>query len=150
MSKATLTHPTWSQIEKGTTSLCLKVADNFTWRPTIIFGLARGGLVPAVIMSHMLDVKMLPISYSSKKGKGEYKQYDNSLPMFDQTRNILLVDDICDTGYTMREVHDHYVGQGHSVVTAALYYKEGAAITPDHVWQKIPHDADWIEFPWEM
>jgi len=148
--KATLVHPSWTQVEKGAASLCLKTKSPLYPPVHLILGLARGGLVPAVIMSHMLGVKMVPVAYSSKVGKGEYKRYDNALPEVPPQSFLLIVDDICDTGYTMREVYDHYVGQGHTVTTAALYHKEGAAITPDHIWQSIPKDSDWIEFPWEM
>jgi hypoxanthine phosphoribosyltransferase len=149
MSKATLVHPSWNQIEKGTSFLSLKVAQGAgNFKPKAIIGLARGGLVPAVIMSHLLDVKMFPVSYSSKKG--EYKGHENILPEFPITWDILIVDDICDTGYTMKEVDKFYCLNGNVVRTAALYHKEGAVITPDYIWQSIPKDANWIEFPWEL
>lgn len=150
MSKATLAHPSWYQIDKGAAYLSLKVTQDDHFKPKAIIGLARGGLVPAVIMSHLLQVKMFPISYSSKQGNGEYKEYENVLPTFPITWDLLIVDDICDTGYTMREVDHVYRDSGHVVRTATLYYKDGAVITPDYVWQSIPKDANWIEFPWEL
>lgn len=150
MSKASLVHPSWYQIDKGTAFLSLQVLKDDHFHPKAIIGLARGGLVPAVIMSHLLEIKMFPVSYSSKKGNGEYKAYENVLPAFPVTWDILIVDDICDTGYTMREVNDFYREAGHVTKTATLYHKEGAVITPNFVWQSIPKDANWIEFPWEL
>lgn len=149
MSKANLVHPSWYQVDKGAAYLSLKVAQD-DFHPMAIIGLARGGLVPAVIMSHLLQVKMFPVSYSSKKGNGEYKEYENRLPTFPITWDLLIVDDICDTGYTMREVAHTYKESGHNVRTAVLYYKEGSVFLPDFIWQSLPLDANWIEFPWEL
>lgn len=154
MSKAVLTHPSWSQIEKGAYVLSMQLAQKFViphpCGPTIIVGLARGGLVPAIIMSHILGMQMFSVSYSSKRGKGEYKLYDNILPVFPESWNLVFVDDLTDTGYTMKEISDTYEDRGHVVRTATLFHKEGAAITPDFVWQTIPSDAPWIVFPWEV
>lgn len=150
MSKATLVHPSWTQIEKGAASLALQVAQRPGFVPRVIIGLARGGLVPAVIISHLLKIKMFPVSYSSKKGNGEYKEYENKLPEFPMTWDILIVDDICDTGYTMAEVSKFYASNGHNVRMAALYHKDGAIVRPDFVWQSINENSDWIEFPWEF
>lgn len=146
--KPTLTHPSWGQIDKACALLANKVLkDGF--EPNIIIGLARGGLVPAVIISHILEVKMFPISYSSKIGNGEYKEYENDLPLI-RTKNILLIDEISDSGNTLKETVDHYKLCQHEVRSAVLYHKKGSIITPDYVWQTIPQDSVWIIFPWEL
>lgn len=145
--KPILTHPSYHDIEKGCAILATRIIYNLE-TPDIIVGLARGGLVPAVILSHILGVKMIPVSYSSKKGEGEYKQYENTLPIIPH-KYLLIMDDIVDSGFTMREVAQHYEDQGHDVNVASLYYKEGAAIAPMFFWQDIPKDSPWIIFPWE-
>ena len=147
--KPVLAHPSWGQIDKACALLAHQVIKNPNGAPQVIVGLARGGLVPAVILSHILDVKVFPVSYSSKKGEGEYKQYENTLPLI-PFKTILLVDDIIDSGFTMKEVYDHYYAQGHNVDIACLYWKEGAAIDPEYYWQDIPRDSSWIIFPWEI
>ena len=60
------------------------------------------------------------------------------------------VDDIADSGHTLKEVADSYLERGCIVTTAVLYSKEGSVIEPDIVWQSIPIDAPWIIFPWEL
>ena len=83
---------------------------------------------------------------------------DNELIPGDNTKaqhapsgsHILIVDDIADSGHTLKEVAESYLQHGCIVTTAVLYSKEGSAITPDIVWQSIPHDAPWIIFPWEL
>jgi hypoxanthine phosphoribosyltransferase len=124
-----------------------------------IVGLSRGGLFPAVVMSHHMKVPMTAIEYSSKKGKGEYKEYDNehvfsSLKSFQSTpdERILVVDDICDSGHTLKEVVQRLnTIKNHPVVSYAIYFKhrEEQVFTPDFFSYKIPEDSPWIIFPWE-
>ena len=125
-----------------------------------VVGLTRGGLIPAAILSHLMgDIPMIPVSYSSKNGKGDDKAHNNVLPEigkykgFGMSRSdILIVDDICDSGKTLHEVYSHYVMLGHQVFTAVLYYKEipNGPIVPNVYWEKIPEDAGWVHFPWEI
>lgn len=145
--KPVLTHPSYNDIEKGCALLATQILRSNT-EPDIIIGLARGGLIPSVILSHIMNVKMIPVSYSSKKGQGEYKAYENILPLIPH-KKILLVDDIIDSGFTMKEVYEHYITQGHDVRIASLYWKSGAAIEPHFYWQALKIDDPWIIFSWE-
>jgi len=150
MSQSVLTHPTWVDIQKSVGYISAKMM-RMGGHPRHIIGLCRGGLIPAVMMSHMTEIPVIPISYSSKEGEGENQSYENCLPgLGDVDSQILIIDDICDSGKTMDEVASEYMNRGHKVITAALYYKEGAVWCPDFYWQKIPADSPWILFPWEM
>jgi len=98
--------------------LCEKI---ITEQPNIdsVFGLKRGGLIPAVMISHKLG---LPWS-------------DVMLP------NTLVVDDICDTGITLKNT----VG----VYTAVLHYKPHTSCYKPNIYAQ-KHDGDeWIIYPWE-
>jgi len=121
------------------------------FNPDMVIGLIRGGLLPAVIVSHVLnDTKMEAIDYSSGDGNGDNRNcHTNKIPKFDIEKRILIVDDICDTGRSMREVTKEYRDRGHEVLTFALYYKESSVFKPDFVWQTIPEDSPWIIFPFE-
>ncbi len=113
-----------------------------------VVGLARGGLLPAVILSHMLKVPMISAHYSSKTGAGDNRDHSNDLPMIDNKR-ILLVDDICDSGNTLNEVYDIYKLLNCEVTSVVLFCKEENWSIPDFfVWQ-IPVGFGWIHFPWE-
>lgn len=147
--KPVLTHPSWYQIDKGCALLANQIIRT-DYKPDVIVGLARGGLIPAVILSHILCIKMFPVSYSSKAGNGEYKEYDNTLPDL-PFKKLLIVDDIADTGNTLKEVVQHYTNKGHEIQSAVLYYKAGASIIrPSYFWQEIPANSDWIIFPFEV
>lgn len=84
------------------------------WKPDYIVGLTRGGLIPAVMISHYLNVPMLSLNVSLRDS-GEatsdltmaedafgYNEGNSGGSKFDTNRvkNILIVDDINDTGAT--------------------------------------------------
>lgn len=129
---------------------CTKIAQRLNQKPSVIIGLTRGGLVPAVVLSHMMSVPMIAVSYSSMKGRGEFKGYDGTLPTKDiPGKNILIVDDICDSGHTLLEISKYYTDLGHDVQTATLFYKQGAVTRPTYHCQDLPFDGGWVTFPWE-
>ena len=108
----------WADIEELVDKLCQRIQQQL---PEIdsIHGLSRGGLIPAVMVSHKLD---LPWS-------------NVMLP------NTLVIDDICDSGKTL----DNCVG----VFTAVLHQKpETSCFTPD-VWAELHLGNEWIIYPWE-
>lgn len=108
----------WAEIDRLVGVLAGKV---LTELPNIdsIHGIPRGGLIPAVLLAHKLD---LPWS-------------DVMLP------NTLVVDDICDSGKTIRDS----VG----VHTATLYTKLSAVAQPTISAMTLINESQWIVFPWE-
>lgn len=158
--KPILANPSWHDIEKGTALIAQQILRkqlDIEW----IVGLTRGGLVPAVIMSQMLSLPMMPVNYSSKTGAGDNKNHNNSLPdilgkfesgtgRLPASPNLLIIDDICDSGKTLDEVTKVYKKRNHKVWTAALYWKSSAIHTPDLTYHAIPENSPWIIFPWEV
>jgi len=117
-----------------------------------IVGVARGGLIPAIILSHKLGLPLTCADYSSKAGAGDDKRGEEILPDLPYGSSILIVDDIADTGKTLEEIEDVYILRGHKVFTAALYYKKWDVephFTPTFYAKEIPEDAPWVVFPWE-
>lgn len=149
-SECVKTHPTYREIHDA----CIELRYNnwlMQFKPDMIIGLIRGGMIPSVIISHALnDTKMEAIDYASGDGKGDNRAtHTNKIPKFNSANKLLIVDDICDTGNSMQEVVAEYKNQGHEVLTFALYYKESSIFKPDFVWQTIPEDSPWIIFPFE-
>jgi len=117
----------------------------------LVVGISRGGLIPGVIISHLLQLPLEVVCYSSKDGAGDNKNHENQLPVLTASP-MLIIDDISDTGKTLMEVRDYYTKHNVSVYTAALYYKVNPTpelFVPDFRWRRIPHDAGWVTFPWE-
>ena len=94
-----------------------------------VAGIPRGGLIPAVMISHAFNIPY--ISYSSAKG----------LSKFDRKRT-LVIDDICDSGLTLADAEKF------DFVTAALVTRKGSKTTPDITGGLADHD-NWFVFPWE-
>lgn len=150
--KQVLAYPSWEQLQLGCAALASQASAHAPFEA--IIGLSRGGLVPGVIMSHMMNIPLISVDYSSTAGKGDNRDKTNVLPdLPEDVGHVLVVDDISDSGLTLCEVFDYYmrrVGDRISMDSATLYYKEGSSHVPDFVWQTIPKDAPWIIFPWEM
>tara|TARA_R110000824_G_scaffold30658_1_gene100595 strand:- start:137 stop:532 length:396 start_codon:yes stop_codon:yes gene_type:complete len=86
-----------------------------------IYGIPRGGLIPAVLLSHKMGIPLTNYAY---------------------TKNSLIVDDICDSGKTLSEMLAPNP-------TAVLHYKSHTSTsTPDFYASKFGSD-DWIVYPWE-
>jgi len=95
-----------------------------------VSGIPRGGLIPAVMMSHAFNMKY--ISYSSAK----------LLPkeLRDKT---LVVDDIADTGHTLKEAVEL------GFITATLCMRVGSKTAPRYYGEFVSNDS-WLVFPWEQ
>lgn len=145
--------PSYSEIHEATVSMCKAVADAGK-TPERIVGMSRGGLIPAIVASHFFKVPLTIAQYSSKKGKGDDKNHTNTVPFIYDVEHggpILVVDDICDSGLTMKEVVNEYEKVlGFDVTSMCLYYKKGAVFVPDMFWVELAENAPFIDFPWEI
>ena len=111
-------HISWSEIDYLTDRIAKHVVNNF---PEIdsVYGIARGGLIPATMLSHKLD-----IPYSSQL-----------------SINTLIVDDICDSGVTLKKWKDYK--------TAVLFHKPHTACMAPTIYGSIHTGNEWIIYPWE-
>jgi hypothetical protein len=143
------THPDWNELEEGCIQFANELTDSFIQIDAVV-GLTRGGLVNAVIFSHQLgDAPVIPVDYSSKMGAGDnISAHSNDVPQI-RGHNLLIVDDIADSGHTMAELDHLLRSRGHTVLTYVSYWKEGSALTPTGYQYKIPANAPWIVMPWE-
>jgi xanthine phosphoribosyltransferase len=80
-------------------SICREITTD-TWKPDYIVGLTRGGLLPAVMISHYLNVPMQSLDVSLRDGGECVSNLGMAEDAFDG-KNILVVDDINDQGSTL-------------------------------------------------
>ena len=114
----------WDEIENAIESLAHQILKSGKQIGSIN-GLARGGLIPAVILSHRLEIPFM--------------NEDN-----DTEGHILIIDDICDTGNTLEYYTKHQY-----ILTATIHYKQTAIVKPDFYYSLTPQDK-WIVYPWEQ
>ena len=115
-----------------------------TYKPTHIVGIARGGLVPAVMLSHRLNLPMETLGVSFRDNKATH--HTKFKPIKDA--RYLIVDDINDSGTTFKVVTDIFKNRRLQHRTAALINKEKSDFDVDFYGEMFYHD-DWITFPWE-
>ena len=125
-------------------------------RITHVIGLARGGLIPATIISYELDVPLLSYAISSyddttKADKFKVQQvvhFDDLKSLSETDPHVLVVDDICDTGDTMHYIRNTATLAGIKSKYATLFTKKKHRKFLDHYGVVISKNT-WIEFPWE-
>ena len=154
------------------------------WRPDYIVGLTRGGLVPAVYMSHMLDIPMETLKVALRDGEGgesncwmaedafgylsaseipRPKDEPTSDPKL--RKNILILDDINDTGATLDWRINDWQGinlpndtawadiWGNNVRFAVLFdnlsSKFSRCVDYHAVTINKAEEDVWIVYPWE-
>jgi len=125
-----------------------------TFKPDLIIGLARGGLVPAVCLSHKLKVEMESVNWPREENlRDECYHVGDYLA---EGRQILLVDDILDTGLSIQSFLAHLQkGQVEDIKlenlrVATLIRYNDCEFKGDFVPLTIDRNVyDWVTFPWE-
>ena len=126
---------------------------------TVIAGISRSGLVPAVMLSHALGIRDFAV-LDLRRTVSDAVHSQKRPPLLCDAMNlgalanrrVLLVDDIVGAGATLVAARALLEGLASQVVTAALVYNrandpEGrAAAALDH-HACLVHG--WVEFPWE-
>ena len=143
--------PTWNQLYK----LLLKQARiicSSGFKPDVIVGVSRGGLVPARVLSDLLgNQNIANVKVECYVGIEESKKVPRltqSLSADVQGKKVLVVDEVADWGKSLRLVTGHVVERGASEVkTATLYYKPRSTFKPDFYGKET---NCWVVFPWEI
>lgn len=94
-----------------------------------VYGLPRGGLVFATMLSYRLNIPML------------------SAP----ADNCLIVDDICDSGESLCHYINNTSGTDRHNYTISTMYINSACTLSQHIkyHYDIKSDDTWVVFPWE-
>jgi hypoxanthine phosphoribosyltransferase len=141
---------TWADYGTAVRELAQEVADS-GFRPDLILAIARGGLFPAGSLGYALAVKNLYVmNLEFYSGVDERLDVPVMLPpyldKFDLTdARILVVDDVADTGHTLKAVFEFCQEVVAESRTAVLYEKPHSLVKCDFVWKRT---SQWINFPW--
>lgn len=140
----------WPQLGEASRHLAEEIHAG-GYDPTIILGIARGGLLPAAALGYSLGVKnTFTLSVEFYTGENERLEVPLMLPPVPELvhladERVLIVDDVNDTGATLQAVERFCAGRVAATQTAVLYEKPHSAVRCTHVWRRTER---WITFPW--
>jgi hypoxanthine phosphoribosyltransferase len=142
--------PSWNQIYGMLLHLARKIQAE-GYKPDIIVGIARGGIVPSRILSDLTETKELAtiqIEYYNginQANKEPILKQCLNMPLTD--KKTLLVDDISDSGSSLQLAKRHLKQQGaKETKIATLYIKPATRTKPDYFEKRT---NNWIVFPWD-
>lgn len=145
----------WRDIENWSKDVVRRVASS-GYQPEIVVGLARGGLVPARLISDYLNIKDLYAVKTEHWGvtatsDGQAK-LAQGLQVSIEGKKVLVVDDITDTGQSLRLAVEHIKAHKPAEVrSATLLHITHSKYVPDYYSQEVPEDRwTWFIFPWNV
>lgn len=143
--------PSWSRIY----SMLLKVADEVRendFDPDVIVGVSRGGWFPARVLSDLLgNPNLANVKAEFYVGVGETREsptLTQPVSVCVEDKKVLVVDEVADTGKSLKLVKSHISDKGAGEIrVATVYYKPWSVVSPDYYGKKT---TSWVVFPWEM
>jgi hypoxanthine phosphoribosyltransferase len=119
---------------------------------THVIGIARGGMIPATMMSYLFNAKLLSYDVSSYEGteQGDIEiNQDIDLDSIDKDSKVLVIDDICDSSKTMQHIKQKIGNSRYkSVRYVTLFAREKTKHVVDHYGVAV-REGTWLVFPWE-
>ena len=142
--------PTWNQIYNMLLNLAERIR-KAGFKPDIIVGVSRGGWIPARVLSDLLDNPNLAnVRAEFYLGVAETKGEPTLTQPVSTTvagKKVLVVDEVADTGKSLKLVKEHIIEQGATEVEiATVYYKPWSIVKPDYYEKET---RCWIIFPWD-
>lgn len=174
---------TWQDVETAAGSIILDLFKD-TWMPDCVVGITRGGLSLALILSHRLDVPMHTLKVQLRDGQPnqdtecnlwlpemavgyvpeENRDLTKSRWDTKTRKNILVVDDINDTGATFEWIKKDWESTcfpsekemwnsvwHRNVRFAVMTHNWGSNFEPDYWWHEVDkrEKDEWLVYPWE-
>ena len=166
---------TWNEVDHMVDDLINQMFSD-SWKPDYIVGITRGGLTPALMMSHRTNIKMHTLDVRLRDGDGQGPESNcwmaedalgytgDGLTHDNHKKNILIIDDINDSGKTLNWIrndwsagclpnHKGWDNVWHNNVRFACLIDNGASNfgEVDYTALEINKEEDpvWIVYPWE-
>lgn len=141
---------TWPDFGVAGRELGQQVTDD-GYRPDLLLAIARGGLLAAGVLSYALSVKNVHlVNMEFYTGVNERLDLPVMLPPAPSTvdlsgARVLIVDDVADTGETLKAVRDFCADHVAETRCAVIFEKPRSLVKCQYVWRRT---EKWINFPW--
>jgi len=141
----------WGEVQRLSEILADKVVES-GFEPDLLVAVSRGGFDPARILSDQLGVRRLAslqvVYYSGVNVRSEEPEVRYPLNADVAGLRVLVVDDVADSGNSLRLVREYVEGMGAGEVrVATLHLKPWSVYRPDYYAEEV---SEWIIYPWEV
>jgi hypoxanthine phosphoribosyltransferase len=142
--------PSWDDIYDLMVNLGRRIKES-KFKPDVIVGVSRGGWPPARIMSDLLNnpnlANMKVEFYKDIGVRSKSPRITQPVTSDVQNKKVLVVDDVADSGQSLRAVRNHLRRKGtEEIRVCTIYYKPHSIYIPDYFAKRT---SSWIIFPWE-
>ena len=116
-----------------------------------ILAVARGGMSIAHMLGEYFNIREVfsvnSIGYEDREKLDEIKIFN--LPDLSGCKNVLIVDDIVDSGETMKSLVERINKSNPTlnIKTASIFYKKSSTFKPDFF---VKYTNSWIDFFWSV
>jgi hypoxanthine phosphoribosyltransferase len=143
--------PTWNQIYELLLSQAGKIRKS-GFKSDVIVAISRGGWLPARVLSDLLETPNLAnVRVEYYVGVAETKTEPVLIQGVSSAvtgKKVLIVDDVADTGRSLKLVKEHVLRQdAKESRIATMYHKPWSVVKPDYYEKETKL---WIVFPWEI
>jgi len=123
------------------------------YEPDVIVAIARGGYVPARLLCDYLDIyRLASFRISHYTGAEKLPEAVLTDPLCAELhgKNVLLVDDVDDSGETLALARDYLATFGPGELrVAVLHHKRTSCLLPDYYAQTVVRWR-WLVYPWAV
>ena len=113
-----------------------------------IVAVYRGSLVPGVDLSNKLDIPLSIIDFQSRDGSSTGPSLCKDAGVF-KSKNILIIDDIYDSGLTMTKIYDYIkrlTNKDDENIFRFVFFSSKNVQGIDSLYS---NEGKWVVFPWE-
>jgi len=145
-----LLHMGWEDVQRLAEKVAEKVMTS-GFRPDVIVAISRGGFDPARILCDQLSIQRLA-SLQVEYYTGVEQRRGTPEIVFPLNADVpdlkvLVVDDVSDSGNSLKAARDHVLERGASEVrVATLHVKPWSNFRPDYYAEEV---EAWVVYPWE-
>ncbi len=142
----------WEEVQALIRELALRLAgDGFA--PDILVAIGRGGWVPGRLLSDFLgNPNLTEIKVEHYIGTHRQAAARIRYPLRADVRGqrVLVVDDVTDTGESLRVALGHIRPQGPAALrTLVLHHKRASPFVPDYFARELV-EWRWVIYPWAL